>query len=86
MNLAEFCTLLRELGLLSLVEGICAQHYATLAEVHGKNCMPHANLARVAVIRALRERTQWSWRRIGQVLDRKGSSIYRSVHPRTTSE
>ena len=54
MNLTEFCNLLRELGLLSLVEGLCAQHCATLAEVHGKNCMPHANRARVAVVRELR--------------------------------
>jgi hypothetical protein len=78
MNLTEFCDLLRELGLLSLVEGICAQHSATLAEVHGRNLMPHANRARVAVVHALRERTQWSWRRLGQIFNRKGSSLCRS--------
>jgi hypothetical protein len=79
MNLIEFCTLLRELGLFSLVETICAQHCATLAETQGRSQMPHANRARVAVVVALRANTGWSWRRLGQLFNREGTSLCRAV-------
>jgi hypothetical protein len=79
VNFTEFCTLLRELGLLSLVEGICTQHFATLQEVHGPNLMPHANVARRAVVRELRRATCWSFRRLGQVMNRSASGLHRSL-------
>ena len=82
MTLSEFCVVLREFGLFELVEGICFRHFATLSEMHGPNLMPHANAARRAVVAELRARTRWSWRRLGQLLDRDGPSLARSLRLR----